>query len=131
MIPSERPDRASTRRLQPDLLAERRHAERWERDLRVPETLDCWPGHFPDWAVVPGVLQLDWVMACLADVLGRSPCLARIEGLKFKRPLGPGVSLTLTLEREPGGSAFRFVLADPEHVFCQGRLALSPATVGP
>ena len=37
MTPSERPDRASARRLQPDLLAERRHAERWERDLRVPE----------------------------------------------------------------------------------------------
>jgi 3-hydroxymyristoyl/3-hydroxydecanoyl-(acyl carrier protein) dehydratase len=38
--------------------------------MRVPLELDCWPGHFPNWSVVPGVLQLDWVIEIIAKWLG-------------------------------------------------------------
>ena len=123
---TERSDSGSGARLEPDLLAERREAGRWERDLRVPPDLECWPGHFPDWAVVPGVLQVDWVMRFVSEILGAAPKLERIDGLKFKRPLGPGECLTLFLEREPGGAAFRFRLARGEDVFSLGRLVLAP-----
>jgi 3-hydroxymyristoyl/3-hydroxydecanoyl-(acyl carrier protein) dehydratase len=115
--------------VEPELVAERRTAIRIERDLRVPPDLACWPGHFPDWAVVPGALQVDWAMAGLARLLGAQARLERIEGLKFKRPLEPGARCTLCLEREADG-VYGFRIADGEAVFSLGRLHVAGAARG-
>lgn len=56
--------------LRPEALAEERNDRAWELRMRVPLELDCWPGHFPNWSVVPGVLQLDWVIEIIAKWLG-------------------------------------------------------------
>jgi len=113
------------RGLEPEILAERIEAKRAERDLRVPETLACLPGHFPGQPIVPGVVQLDWAMALAARWLGGAPWPRRIEALKFKRPLFPGQRATLALERQSG--ALRFELAHGETVFSLGRLVLEDA----
>jgi 3-hydroxymyristoyl/3-hydroxydecanoyl-(acyl carrier protein) dehydratase len=113
----------------PEVLAERRTANRIERDLHVPPDLACWPGHFPDWAVVPGALQVDWAMAGLARLLGADARLERIEGLKFKRPLEPGALCTLCVEREAEG-VFSFRIVDAEAVFSLGRLHVESAARG-
>src|SRR5262249_59485798 len=82
--------------LRPTWLAERERGDRVERDLRVPEALDCWPGHFPVWRIVPGVVQIEWAMEALAARLG-DVRLLRVERRKFKRPLTPGARRTLVL----------------------------------
>jgi 3-hydroxymyristoyl/3-hydroxydecanoyl-(acyl carrier protein) dehydratase len=109
--------------LDPEVLAERRGEGAIEQALRVPEALDCWPGHFPVRAIVPGVLQLSWVVQLAERWLGPARLLA-LEGLKFKRPIGPGQHLTLTLEAAPRRVHFR--LADGDTVFSLGRLVTEP-----
>jgi 3-hydroxymyristoyl/3-hydroxydecanoyl-(acyl carrier protein) dehydratase len=71
---------ADPKRLQPELLAERRADPHHEFDLRVPDDLAVWPGHFPAFYVVPGVLQVDWVLRFAAQRLGLA-APSRIEGL--------------------------------------------------
>ncbi|MFK7895767.1 MAG: hypothetical protein AB8G23_08035 [Myxococcota bacterium] len=76
----------------------------------VPEGLVCWPGHFPEQALLPGVLQLSWVMAELADWQGVELKLRRIEKLKFKLPVLPGDVLRAEMSRRstaPGSFVFR------------------------
>ena len=114
-------------RLRPEVLAEERSDRVWELRLRVPLELDCWPGHFPNWSVVPGVLQLDWVFEIIAKWLGCYPSLTRIEQLKFKRPMEPGREFTMKLERDVQGEMFRFHLAEGPDIFCVGRVALEAA----
>jgi len=117
-------------RLRPEVLTEERNDRTWELRLRVPLELDCWPGHFPDWSVVPGVLQLDWVLEIIARWLGGYPLVTRIEQLKFKCPMEPGRKFTMTLERDVQGEAFRFHLADGPDIFCVGSVALEAEPEG-
>lgn len=105
--------------LDPEWLSERSSDERFEADLRVPEHLDVWPGHFPSFFVVPGVLQVDWVIRAAATRFGvPAPCA--IENLKFKVPLRPLQTFTMRLERGERGVEFR--LTEGASVFSSGRL---------
>ena len=40
--------------------------------------------------VVPGVLQLDWAMDLVVQLLGQAPRVTEIESLKLTSPLRPG-----------------------------------------
>ncbi|MFO0689805.1 MAG: hypothetical protein U0900_13995 [Myxococcota bacterium] len=113
--------------------------------LEVPTGLACWRGHFPGQPMLPGVVQVDWVLRELADWLGEAPPLRAIEGLKFKQPVLPGDELELELERagegalagaDEGASAdrgravdFRF-LRDGEEV-SRGRVCFGSPGTGP
>ena len=66
----------------------------------VPEALDCWPGHFPEQSLLPGVLQLEWILREIESIQGGSLSLARIDRLKFKQPIGPGDALSLRVRSE-------------------------------
>jgi uncharacterized membrane protein len=93
-------------------------------DLQIPEALACWPGHFPGYSVVPGVLQLDWVMAFIEEWAGTPAAIERIEGLKFMNPLLPGQTAKLSLQRS-NGCTFRFKIENDAGVFSLGRILLS------
>lgn len=61
-----------------------------ERSCRVPLDLTCFAGHFPEVPVVPGVLELDWAMELVAQLLGHAPRVVEIESLRLASPLKPG-----------------------------------------
>jgi acyl-CoA synthetase (AMP-forming)/AMP-acid ligase II len=74
----------------PEVLEEFRGRSSLERLCLVPRDLSCFPGHFPDLPVVPGVLQLDWAMELVAELLDATPRIEAIESLKLLAPLEPG-----------------------------------------
>jgi len=113
------------RRLDPELVTEAWTPTRGEQQLRVPVDLACWPGHFPDLPVVPGVLQLDWVLRAAARWIGHHPALTRIEELKFKSLMRPSQDFRLALEWNPRRRLLRFQLSDGDTIFSQGRLELT------
>lgn len=112
----------SLAQLQPELLAERRADAHLEFDLRVPDDLaGVWPGHFPEFFLVPGVLQVDWVLRFAMDRLGFASGPARIEGLKFKTPLRPQQPFTMRFDVGADG-VVDFELSGADEVFSRGRL---------
>ena len=106
-----------------ELLSEQRNPNCWTQYLRVPLDLACWPGHFPTQSILPGVVQLTWVVTAIQKWLESAPPIARIEALKFKAPILPGETLTLVLRRDD--SRFRFEFKRGEEVCSQGRLTLA------
>ena len=76
--------------------------------LALTPDLDCFRGHFPDCAILPGVAQLDWAVRLGARYLGTSCEVAEISALKFSRVVRPGGSITLILEPTAEGLAFRY-----------------------
>ncbi len=118
---------ASRPRLDPEVLAERSDSDHREQDLAVPTDLSCWPGHFPEQPILPGVLEIDWAMKLLSTWVGGDAWPRRIERLKFKQLVRPGEKLTLALEREASGGAFRFQFTRGGTPISLGRLVLEPA----
>lgn len=77
----------------------------------VSATEPWFQGHFPDEAVLPGVLvtealaQLSGVVFALAGA-GPIGYLAGVRSMRFRRPVRPGDSLRLATERSAGGRGF-------------------------
>jgi 3-hydroxymyristoyl/3-hydroxydecanoyl-(acyl carrier protein) dehydratase len=93
--------------------------------LRVPVDSEYLEGHFPGFPVVPAVVQLQWVMRCAHELLGREPSLHTIEALKFKRLLRPAQTFYLRVDVTSGGDAMTFRLWSDEWVFSSGRCLLN------
>lgn len=92
--------------------------------LEVPTGLACWAGHFPGRPMLPGVLQVDWVLRELEAWRGERPQLVALEGLKFKHPVLPGDALVLELVADDG-VGFRFLRSG--EIVSQGRVRLARA----
>jgi acyl-coenzyme A synthetase/AMP-(fatty) acid ligase len=108
----------------PQVLAETRGASGLARELAVPEELAYLDGHFEGFPVVPGVVQVGWVMEAAEAVLGAPLRLAAVENLKFRELLLPGQRFRLEVEWDTPPEALRFRLAAGERVFSTGRLRL-------
>jgi len=111
--------------LAPELLGRRVADGHWERDLRIPETLACWPGHFDSFPLVPGVVQLGWVIALIEEWLGRPAAVAALESLKFRRPLRAGQEVTLHVALDQASQAFAFRFLAGEEVFASGSILVA------
>jgi acyl-CoA synthetase (AMP-forming)/AMP-acid ligase II len=60
--------------------------------------LTAFEGHFPDAAILPGVVQIAWVVETAREVLGLHAPVRRVEALKFQQVVRPGTRLRLTLQ---------------------------------
>lgn len=98
---------------------------------RVPGNLAYFDGHFPMHPIVPGVVQLDWVMTAAHDLWDNVPAPLRIEVLKFKKLLLPGQEFDLTLKRTKDKLSFE--LRHPtkiDEIFSSGRFVFASSTDG-
>ena len=73
----------------------------------VPPDLACWPGHFKDDLLLPGVLQIEWIVREIELWRGVTLDIREISRLKFKKPLRPQHHLHLEVEANDDGSEFR------------------------
>jgi 3-hydroxymyristoyl/3-hydroxydecanoyl-(acyl carrier protein) dehydratase len=97
--------------------------------LLVPSDLRCLRGHFPGLPIVPGAIQLGWVLAFASELLGSRPVLRGLQSVKFQRLVLPGqtLSLTIRLDQEREIIQFEFVSAAGRH--SSGRVLLGAVSV--
>jgi uncharacterized membrane protein/3-hydroxymyristoyl/3-hydroxydecanoyl-(acyl carrier protein) dehydratase len=115
------PDRPVTR---PEQL-QRVTGDGWlELRLRVPEDLSYLEGHFDDFPVVAGVVQLQWISELASELLGTPAVIERMEQIKFHQLLQPGQAFSARLDHDRERSRIAYVLADGDTRFASGRLIL-------
>lgn len=69
-------------------------------DVRVPANLAYFQGHFDGHAVLPGVVQVEILVARqIATMWPELARVRRVTRLRFKRPIRPGDDLVLELKR--------------------------------
>jgi acyl-coenzyme A synthetase/AMP-(fatty) acid ligase len=90
--------------------------------LEVPEDLWCLQGHFEGFPVVPGVVQIQWVIDWARSWTQDAPALRAIEALKFKQFLIGGARFHLRLERASDVHKLRFRLWNERGELSSGRL---------
>ncbi len=85
--------------------------------LKLPPELKYFDGHFADYPILAGVIQLGWAIDYGREVFPLDGAFQRIEALKFFQVLcaGEEVTLDLKFEREKGKLHFRYSSAEHEH----------------
>ena len=92
---------------------------------QVPWDLVYFAGHFAEFPLVPGVVELDWAMTQARTAFTLPPHLIRTEALKFRQFVRPGDTLELTLDWQPDRGRLVFELKGPEGICASGRLVLA------
>ncbi|HEY2772993.1 MAG TPA: AMP-binding protein [Candidatus Binatia bacterium] len=109
--------------VEPVLLHEESGPGRYRGEFVVPCDLAYLEGHYEAFPLVPGAVQVHWVMAALARAMGRPVAVRAMEAIKFRNVLRPAQVFTLELSVE--GSRAQFVLRHAERVFASGRVVIA------
>lgn len=109
---------------EPDWLS--RDAGRATVTLLANAELAAFEGHFPQAAILPGVVMVDWAVRLGREAFGATGDLQSMEALKFQQLVRPGILLTAELEWSAGVLGFRFSSAHGAHA--SGRLRFDGAT---
>jgi len=89
----------------------------------LPSNLLYFKGHFEGFPVLPGVVQLDWVMAEASHWLGAAS-FEGVQRLKFMRPMLPDMVVRLDLKINRSKQQLTFRYSDEQGVFSSGRVNL-------
>lgn len=92
--------------------------------LLVTPDLRCLRGHFPGLPVVPGAMQLGWVLAFASELLGSQPTLRGLQSVKFHRLVLPGQTLCLTIQLDQEREAIQFEYESAAGRHSSGRVLL-------
>lgn len=98
---------------EPDWLL--REAGKASATLLASAELAAFEGHFPQAAILPGVVMVDWAARLGREAFGVAGDLQCMEALKFQQMVRPGMLLTADLEWSPGVLGFRFTSAQGVH----------------
>lgn len=91
--------------------------------VSVPPDCAYFEGHFPDFAILPGLAQVHWV-ELLSERLFRIRGFVGVKALKFVRPIRPDSTVVLDLKETDAGIAFAYTRPDGAP-YSRGTLVLS------
>jgi 3-hydroxymyristoyl/3-hydroxydecanoyl-(acyl carrier protein) dehydratase len=104
-------------------------ADTLELTLYISENLSCFAGHFPNFPILPGVMQLNWAVSYARDFFALQAPVMNVERLKFTCPIQPNmtVQFSISLDSEKKFAHFRYyssthLASQQQLTFSQGRL---------
>lgn len=111
----------------PQVLTRREIDGRTELDLSVQADNSWFEGHFPAFAILPGVVQIGWAAHFAHELHGLGPGVTVMEQIKFKRPILPGARVTLSLKPDAAAAKVRYEYKDAQHSYSSGTLQFGEA----
>ena len=73
-------------------------ADSWTAEYRLPLAFLGFQGHFPDYPVLPAMLQFAMVRLLIEEALGE-PCVLDIRSAKFSSPIHPDAVIAVHVSR--------------------------------
>lgn len=111
----------------PAVSNERREEGRIELDIEVGADNLWFEGHFPEFAILPGVVQIGWAVHYAHALFGLPTEVRTLEQVKFKRPLLPGARVTLRLAFDAKTRKLRYEYRDAQTSYSSGTLDFGAA----
>ena len=98
-------------------------------ELVAPCNLLYFDGHFPGRPILPGVVQIDWVIACGRQCFDLPPVFRGVHALKFQRLIPPETRLRLAIIHDPAKSCLSFQITSDLGRHATGRILFGAADV--
>jgi len=89
--------------------------------MDIVESISWFKGHFPEQAVLPGVVQTHWV-GFLSEALFKLNDFTKVSNLKFKNMILPGVQASLSLKYKEEKNSVIFKFYDDNTVYTEGQM---------
>lgn len=113
----------------PEIIAVEQDAQTVRIELLVPCDLAWFEGHFPDCAILPGVIQTHWAIEFGRKHYAIAGQFQSLSNVKFMRIIGPGMRLALELKFDAATHTLRFHYIDNGKACSAGIVKFSgPAT---
>jgi len=109
----------------PEIVGVEKSEETAEMKLVVPETLHYFRGHFPGFAILPGVIQLDWAIQYGKQHFALGEVFASTIKVKFRKPIRPGHHVTLSIKYVRSRNCIHFDYADAEGPCSSGQVGFA------
>ena len=90
--------------------------------LQVSEKLKYFQGHFKDFPILPGVVQLDWVIYFVKSILKLDGEFNAIDVIKFKEPLFPNTEVNLSIKVFKEKNKIEFLFNNENSTFSSGKI---------
>jgi acyl-coenzyme A synthetase/AMP-(fatty) acid ligase/3-hydroxymyristoyl/3-hydroxydecanoyl-(acyl carrier protein) dehydratase len=98
-------------------------------ELIAPRDLLYFDGHFAGRPILPGVVQLDWVIRYGRECFDLPPNFRAVHGLKFHRVIAPEMPFVLELVHEAEKSTLSFKISSRCGTHATGRVLFGAADV--
>lgn len=113
----------------PDILRKEGDPGSLQLSLDIAPNLDAFAGHFEEFPIVPGVVQIQWALHFFKRLMAVSPTLqqatvAKMSALKFQHVITPNTEVILSLNFDDDKSCLAFKMSNAEHNFSSGKLFL-------
>ena len=105
----------------PYILSEQINDQQAHFDFTLPSELIYFQGHFDSLPLLPGVVQIHWVMD-LAKKLSDNLIFGGMSRVKFMRPIRPEQNLSLELTLNPDNNLLSFRYYDESTTYSSGRI---------
>ena len=92
-------------------------------ELDIAPDLQAFDGHFPGAPILPGVAQIDWAIRIAQAAFDPPPRrFARLETLKFQRPVLPGMRVDLALRWRADSGVLAFTYRSAAGIHASGNV---------
>lgn len=115
-------DRKNSRPTQPRKRLIEKNSHEAVFELIAPRDLLYFIGHFPSRPILPGVVQLDWVIACGRQCFDLPPLFRGVHALKFQRIIPPDTPIRLQVVYDHAQSALSFQITSALGSHAKGRI---------
>lgn len=113
-------------RTEPQILSQAGDSGGVRIELRIPEDLCYFEGHFPKQPILPGVVQLNWAIEFGRRHFSIPSRFTHLSNVKFMRVIVPGKQVLLSLRFERGELTFEY--RSGESVCSSGGVGFADAT---
>jgi 3-hydroxymyristoyl/3-hydroxydecanoyl-(acyl carrier protein) dehydratase len=107
---------------EPVIRGVRRSLDGLSLSLSVPRTLLYLQGHFPGFAVLPGVVQVDWAIRYGRQYLPLGAGAAKTIQVKFRKPIRPDLAFDLWLAYGAEQRRLSFECRDEGTLYSSGQI---------
>jgi len=114
---------------EPVLFDEKLALNRVELNLMIPRGLIYFRGHFPNFPILPGIVQIEWAVEYARHYFELASASVGSLQVKFRQPISPGDHLWLTIEHHVTRQQIVFTYEGRDGVVSSGRVGLEPGRV--